>query len=248
MASSLTITCCVCEYEYNLEERKPLALPCGHTFCGSCLQEMKTRNNCLCPVCRDGWDGQSLDSFPIIRQLADSFEKITKIQSVTAKNICDHDDVVAWCNNCKVSSCIKCLRVDHRPCEWVSIEEKTNNLVEKLRASVASTETRLIENGLTISEIRDNIEQMQHYEKILQSFTKKLSIQQENAKIELEKYLNIQFNSSATELTKAISTTLTLLDESITAPKITNFVVPVREEPAAANNSEADLDGCMVRT
>ena len=248
MASSLAITCTICEEPYNLEDRKPLLLPCSHTFCRSCLEQMKARNNELCPLCRESWEGP-VDSLPFIRQLADSFDKIKlKIQSVTAQNLCDHDDIGAWCEDCKVSSCMKCLKTDHRLCDWVTIEEKTNELVDTLQASVASIEKRLVENDLMLSEIGDNIKQMQHNEQILQSFAKKLSVQQVKTKSELEKYKTIIFDCSGTEVTKTISSTLTVLDESTTAQKIPNFVEPVCEEAAAANDSEDDLDGCMVRT
>ena len=248
MATSIAHTCCICEEVYNLEDQKPLLLPCCHTFCRSCLQQLKADNNERCPLCRERWEGP-VDSLPFIRQLADSFDKIKcKIQSATAENLCDHDDTRAWCEDCKVPSCMKCLKTDHRLCKWVSIEEKTNELVDKLQASVASTEMRKVENDLMLSEIGDNIQQMQHNKMILRSFAIKLSIQQKKTKSELEKYKNIKFNSSATELLKALSATFTFLDESTRAPKIPNFVVPGCEEPAAANDSEDDLDGGVVRT
>lgn len=33
------ISCKICWDRYNLEENKPLALTCGHTFCAKCIEK-----------------------------------------------------------------------------------------------------------------------------------------------------------------------------------------------------------------
>lgn len=92
MATSAKITCCNCEEVYNLEERKPLLLPCSHIFCRNCLQQMKLRNEEFCPTCRSNWRGQPLDNLPFMRQLAsdtsDEMLNTPKGKYVQKQNLC----------------------------------------------------------------------------------------------------------------------------------------------------------------
>lgn len=243
MASSAQKICCVCKKMYYLKERKPLSLPCGHTFCTYWLLEIQSRNDKLCPKCRLNRHGQTSDKLPFVQHLADTFTKI-KIPSAGRQKNCDHaGDVIAWCDDCKVSSCTKCLQTDHRQCSWVSIKKKTKKLVGKLKASVTSTEMMMVKNDSMLSEISDHIKQLHHYEKKLQSFAKKLSVRQDSTKSKLEKFAETRYEMGATEYTKTISATMSLLDDPITVPKIPKFVVPLCEEPEAAADFENELDG-----
>ena len=259
MASSADNTCCVCEEAYNLEERKPLLLPCSHTFCRSCLNKLKSTNNCLCPVCRKSWRDRSIARLPLVRQLADASDQLnikTKLGSGN-QNICvkHNSDLIAWCKICKVSICITCLQTDQKSCEWITTEEKTTELIGKLLESVTSTRTELIENFTIITienmslltDIRKSIEKLQYYEKIVQSFHKRLSTKQENAMNKLEKYENTSTDSGVAGLEKTISKTLSLLDP-LAAPKIPTFVVPDCEEVADYPDLESELNGGTVGT
>lgn len=44
------LTCKVCMEKYNDKEKKPLFLPCGHTFCQKCLKFIYKRRILLCPL------------------------------------------------------------------------------------------------------------------------------------------------------------------------------------------------------
>ena len=74
-------TCSIGAEVYNLESRKPLLLPCSHSFCHICLQQLKSRSNELCPVCRESWAVKSVDSLPIIRQLVESSDKTKTVSN-----------------------------------------------------------------------------------------------------------------------------------------------------------------------
>jgi hypothetical protein len=52
-AAAGQISCCpVCADSYQSEEKKcPRILPCGHTFCHSCINELRTYNGIKCPYC-----------------------------------------------------------------------------------------------------------------------------------------------------------------------------------------------------
>ena len=242
---STDITCCVCEEVYNLEERKPLLLPCSHTFCRSCLQQLKSTNNELCPVCRASWTGQTVDSLPFIRQLADSSDKVnikTKVRSSPNQTICaEHQsDHIAWCKICNVSCCITCLKSHHKACDWVTIEEMTDELIGNLHESVTSTRAKLIEkftykaiaNNYLLNDIRDNIKKMHLYEEFVVTFATELSAKQEQTMNLLEKFENIPSDPSVNELATTISEILSLLDDRMTGPKIPKFVITVCDEPA----------------
>ncbi|XP_050698538.1 uncharacterized protein LOC126986429 [Eriocheir sinensis] len=45
--------CKICDYRFCAEERQPLSLPCGHTFCSSCVRRFLNSGRSLkCPTCR----------------------------------------------------------------------------------------------------------------------------------------------------------------------------------------------------
>ena len=41
--------CGVCFKYYNFNEKKPLSLPCGHTFCLDCLKQINKQSQIKCP-------------------------------------------------------------------------------------------------------------------------------------------------------------------------------------------------------
>lgn len=44
--------CKICFESYNCQERKPMSISCGHSFCYECLKSLKTSNSYECPTCR----------------------------------------------------------------------------------------------------------------------------------------------------------------------------------------------------
>ena len=244
MATYARISCSICEEEYNLEERKPLLLPCSHTFCRTCLLQLKATNNELCPNCWGSWEGHDIDGFMVIRQLAEYTDEKTKIKvkSTRNQNICvtHKNDLIAWCKICKVFNCFQCLKEYHKTCDFMSIEEKTTELKSTLKDYVISTRTKLIEkfthatteSDSLLTGVTENIKKMQHYEKNLHSFIKKLSTKQDSAMNKLEMYEKVQCNSSVTELTKAISEILSLGEDLIKVPAIPQIVIPDCKDPA----------------
>ena len=46
--------CSVCLERYNIKNRMPKILHCGHTFCKECLYSTKQKSNNIleCPICR----------------------------------------------------------------------------------------------------------------------------------------------------------------------------------------------------
>jgi hypothetical protein len=48
----MEVTCPICFDHYNDKDKVPRILPCGHTFCQSCLMDLRTSNILTCPTCR----------------------------------------------------------------------------------------------------------------------------------------------------------------------------------------------------
>ena len=48
----MDITCPICFDTYNDKDKVPRILQCGHTFCQSCLMDLRTSNILTCPTCR----------------------------------------------------------------------------------------------------------------------------------------------------------------------------------------------------
>ena len=66
--------CSICFYEYNETDRRPMVLPCGHTFCYSCMCDIIR----TCRVCPQ-------DRTPIrqeIQQIPPNFELILALDNI----------------------------------------------------------------------------------------------------------------------------------------------------------------------
>ena len=61
--------CEICLINYDAINRKPYSLvPCGHTFCIMCMNEMQTNN---CPVCRANFSNK-IPNWEILKRLKSS--------------------------------------------------------------------------------------------------------------------------------------------------------------------------------
>lgn len=52
--------CQLCHNQYNIQNRKPVQLPCNHNFCFKCIYQLKKKSdvNIVCPI-----DDQTFDKF-----------------------------------------------------------------------------------------------------------------------------------------------------------------------------------------
>lgn len=111
--------CSVCLDEYNWGDRKPLLLRCGHSFCWSCLQEMKQSKKCLCPLCQVDWSNTALSDLQICYQLCENC--VTRCK--------EHDEPEdMWCENCTTDACLYCIQAKHKGCIFHSVRGATKNL------------------------------------------------------------------------------------------------------------------------
>ena len=70
------LECSICLEKYNKKDKLPRILICGHTFCTSCLQKIKTKNisekQIKCPIdLKIGYENNNIDEIPINRVVVD---------------------------------------------------------------------------------------------------------------------------------------------------------------------------------
>jgi|LauGreDrversion4_2_1035121.scaffolds.fasta_scaffold1370325_1 hypothetical protein len=88
------IICETCKESYNVDKKKPIYLPCSHTFCKQCLADNLKKNSYIkCPI-DSKKHFQMLEQYPtnqlIMRQLPietdKSKGKVTRIHSIVILN------------------------------------------------------------------------------------------------------------------------------------------------------------------
>ena len=51
--NKIILECSICQEEFDILNKKPISLNCGHTFCPSCLINLKkSLMEFICPICR----------------------------------------------------------------------------------------------------------------------------------------------------------------------------------------------------
>ena len=228
-------TCCICDEMYDELIRKPLALPCGHTFCKSCIEQMQANAKKLCPVCRNNWTEHLSNSLMFIRQLVPPKDDTNKISSETSeiksssKNV--HFDQVFWCQSCQISVCKHGLRNCHQKCDWILVEEKIDELKNVLQTSTQPKRKYLADlfsqgtaNNITnLSNVRALIKQLQEYEQYFMSLETSIKIETESAMNCLEELENQPPHASVVDYLAAITKAETLHDDPVPYPNVTDF-------------------------
>ncbi|CAM2705337.1 unnamed protein product, partial [Rotaria socialis] len=120
MVSNLTalvenvITCPICLKHFD----QPRMLPCSHTFCFQCIQQMVTDNHGVleCPK-RDGVkvEGNNIGELPLnetVRGLLQLFENPNS--NIPLCDRCETNEAEHWCDSdCKHCFCTKCWDIIH---------------------------------------------------------------------------------------------------------------------------------------
>ncbi|XP_045614699.1 uncharacterized protein [Procambarus clarkii] len=106
------VTCIVCSEVYQKGPRDPLVLPCGHTFCRSCVTSVVKTGNALCPTCRSQHQDVEVEDLLInfsLLSLSSTFKEF--LCDICSKH---GDELKYWCRECKVALCSLCLYTDHQ--------------------------------------------------------------------------------------------------------------------------------------
>ncbi|XP_066990422.1 E3 ubiquitin-protein ligase TRIM50-like [Macrobrachium rosenbergii] len=76
--ASNPLECDVCCNVFS-EDHCPRILPCSHTFCGPCIDELISTQKKRCPLCREEFTANSAEDFMIIRKLLDVAKQLSSV-------------------------------------------------------------------------------------------------------------------------------------------------------------------------
>ena len=200
MVESLTF-CSICFEEYDKEDRVPLLVSCGHTFCKSCL--MLLTEPLKCPHCRFT-ENRSLSELPknfLVYQIQAQLNP-------SELSMCNHPDLLFYCKVCKYPICVNCVvhhsnhglmnlndpelptlinsHLDQIKLAYLYRMEECRKRKEKSEAMLKEWRESYEENRQmifsTFTKMRENVETEEHYylEKINALFQKMCNQQDDN--------------------------------------------------------------------
>ena len=107
------VLCGLCYETYNANDRKPLVLNCGHTYCKQCISMVKKsnqNNNCQCPTCKCPIKQASVD------QISTNFFVINLLEQMRLTNntlpqcpLHKKKRYELCCTTCKCPLCSLCV-------------------------------------------------------------------------------------------------------------------------------------------
>ncbi len=125
-----TTACPVCFEEFGSEDHVPRLLPCSHTICEDCLQELLRAHSVVCPECRKKHAAHNgTKSFPQNKYVFKILSALAEKSSVSPKFKRCHiheREVSLFCKtkDCKVAICQLCLIEVHKNHNVVDIVQE----------------------------------------------------------------------------------------------------------------------------
>jgi len=114
-------TCKICTFPYNDDERKPLFLFCGHTFCAKCVETMISNpivslRNPPALHCPNRCD--KIVPFPNISKMRINWDLLSMVEYAASKEskFCEkhqHKRLKYFCTQDKAYICSSCLLAEH---------------------------------------------------------------------------------------------------------------------------------------
>ena len=142
--TSSKLSCCICECEYNREDKKPLMLKCGHSYCKACLLQVKESRS-LCPHCCQDWSDVPVASLPFCYQM---------VEDVIELRCSEHrDQLVIWCESCSMKVCVSCLKYSHNHCNWQPLLGMVQRLQNEIENSLHAATVTCIDKATEIAEL-----------------------------------------------------------------------------------------------
>ncbi|XP_034231788.1 uncharacterized protein LOC117639901 isoform X2 [Thrips palmi] len=100
----LIMDCDICLEKLDTTQRRPKALPCGHTTCLLCVGTMDAR---ACPQCRQVFAGP-------VESLPDNFYVLKLIEEI--QQLCADQRLLLWCRDCSKVASEQCVDLGHVLC------------------------------------------------------------------------------------------------------------------------------------
>ena len=150
--------CDICAEDYDNVHRLPKCLPCGHTFCLSCLTRVHlgslTGTTIRCPTCRKSYALHSVDSiatnFAVLSAVHEEQKPRPVPKSVITCSKHQGKNAKLACMDCKIIMCVDCSIESYKS------KEHADHTIEEVRDVL----TPLIEEkGKVIRAIKDGKKQ-----------------------------------------------------------------------------------------
>ena len=108
------LTCKVCMERFNDEDKKPLFIPCGHTFCSKCLRFIYKRPVLRCPLDKKEHKLDTFAAIPINFSVLNCLHSGNHL-SRSSKKCEKHpsEDLKFYCETDKMLICQNCLLAEH---------------------------------------------------------------------------------------------------------------------------------------
>lgn len=108
---SVAVMCEMCSAVYQTESCDPVLLPCGHTFCRTCVAGVQRKGDLSCPTCSRDISHLDVKDLLVNFQVLNLSRNYNKLQQDSCR---DHgDELKYWCRDCESSLCSLCLYTDH---------------------------------------------------------------------------------------------------------------------------------------
>ena len=130
------LSCQVCFEDFEVDgDRVPRILPCSHTLCESCINQLIQNKKLECPECRTthkAGNQQNHKRFPQNKYLLVHIRR--KKESDGNEKCKEHGkELTVYClkQSCRKPICISCLKTNHKGHDWTEIEEHQKEALKK---------------------------------------------------------------------------------------------------------------------
>ena len=147
------LICLVCDEMFGSKEKCPRMLPCGHTFCGSCLKKVIHFIK-YCPTCEQKFKAARCEEIPInfvAKKLASSIRRLPNKN--TEYCLLHYSLIYFKCMDCTKYVCGTCIQFSHKNCkniltlsELMELAKKFQLLkIDKVKSKLSTEKKRLHE-------------------------------------------------------------------------------------------------------
>lgn len=153
--------CKVCLEVYDESQRRPHNLPCGHSFCTVCIDDMLKNSSLTCPRCRAKHVASDKSHFPVAYDLEEVLSKrettaaaagrmpLSRKKDISSKINILRDEQMATINNISIGFQEKLSQLDKYKTKLIDWGIEHDDLIRKIQ-------TDLIEQN---EELRDSLKE-----------------------------------------------------------------------------------------
>ena len=163
------VDCPVC-YDSMVNPKK---LPCDHTFCAKCIENLKTGQKLKCPLDNKQF---SISEIKVDFKHVQLLEFIKQFPTKSTKSnpagcqmceFCEENGGCFWCTTCETVACRTCCKAHKKTAKTHDVQSMTDvkrELLEKLKV----TEDELVENEYALQSLESiETQRLQQYEDAL---------------------------------------------------------------------------------